>query len=174
MRGLVKITQWFRRRQFLISSMYFSFFAIISPFELTWINFTQGCFAPTLAEIGPVRLWRRFLNIVNVFSLFRYYMYLPLENGMAIHWTNLNSLKPRMLWAKFGWYWPNGAWEEDEKYTGSRTTGDQKSSRAHMIQVNITFYFSYTGPKIDRGSNWLSLIVSSKKIARLSLRQLGN
>ena len=50
-----------------------------------------------------------------------------------------------------------------------RSSGESKLD----IQVNITFCFSYTGPKIDRGSNWLSLFVSSKEIARLSLRQLG-
>ena len=48
---------------FLISSMYFHYFVIISlwkragpPFEQTWIPFIQGCFVPSLVEIGKVML----------------------------------------------------------------------------------------------------------------------
>ena len=51
------------KKIFLISSMYFHYFVIISPwkragpsFEQTWIPFTQGCFVPSLVEIGPVVL----------------------------------------------------------------------------------------------------------------------
>ena len=41
---------------------------------------------------------RRFLNFVNVFSLFCFSI-----------WTNINS-----HFTKFGWNWPSGFWEEDE------------------------------------------------------------
>ena len=51
--------------------------------------------------------WRRFLNFVNVFSLF--HNYLPLEKGGA----NLNPLHPRMHCDKFGWNWLSGSGEED-------------------------------------------------------------
>ena len=51
---------------FLISSMYFHYFVIISPwkgqgpsFEQTWISFTQGCFMPSLVEIGKVVLEKK-------------------------------------------------------------------------------------------------------------------
>ena len=51
---------------FLISSMYFRYFIIISlckragPFiEQTWIPFTQGYFLPSLVEIGPVVLEKK-------------------------------------------------------------------------------------------------------------------
>ena len=51
---------------FLISSMYFHYFVIISPwkragpsFEQTWIPFTQGCFVPSLVEIGSVVLQKK-------------------------------------------------------------------------------------------------------------------
>ena len=54
---------------------------------------------------------RRFLKIVNVFSLFRNYF--PLEKRRAIHLKNLNSLHLRMIYAKFGWNWPSGSREED-------------------------------------------------------------
>ena len=48
---------------FLISSMYFRYFVIISPwkeqgpsFEQNCIPFTQGCIVPGLVEIGPTVL----------------------------------------------------------------------------------------------------------------------
>ena len=54
-------------------------------------------------------LWRRFVNVVNVFLLF--YYYLPFEKGCA----NLNPLHLRMLCAKFGQNWFNGSREEMTK-----------------------------------------------------------
>ena len=42
---------------------------------------------------------RRFLNFINVFSLF--HNYLPFENGVALIWTKLNILHPRLLCVKF-------------------------------------------------------------------------
>ena len=46
--------------------MYFRYFTIISPwkradplFEQTWIPLTQGCFVPSLVEIGPVVLEKK-------------------------------------------------------------------------------------------------------------------
>ena len=46
-------------------------------FEQIWILNTQGCFVPSLVEIGPVVLEK----FINVFSLFHYY--LPLEKGVV-------------------------------------------------------------------------------------------
>ena len=37
----------------------------------------------------------------------------PLKRAGPFIWTNLNSLYPRMLCAKFGWNWPSGSGEED-------------------------------------------------------------
>ena len=56
---------------------------------------------------------RIFLNFINVFSLFLYY--LPLEKDGTIHLNNLNPLYPRMFRAKFDWNWPSGSGEEDFK-----------------------------------------------------------
>ena len=48
--------------------MYFSYFVIISvlkketSFEQTWMSFTQGCFVPSLIEIGPVVLQNNVLK----------------------------------------------------------------------------------------------------------------
>ena len=72
--------------ELLISSMYFCYFLIISPwkragpsFEQTWIPFIQGFFVPSLVEnCFSTWFWRRrFFNFVNVFLLFR--NYLPLN-----------------------------------------------------------------------------------------------
>ena len=53
--------------------------------------------------------WRgRFLNFVNVFLLFC--NYIPFEKIGAVHLNKTESLQPRMLCAKFGWYWPSGSW----------------------------------------------------------------
>ena len=80
--------------------------------EQTWIPFTFGCFMPRLVEIGPGFWIRRLFNFVNVFSLFL--NYLPLKSAWPFIWTNF-TLHPRMLYAKFGWYWTNGSGEEDFK-----------------------------------------------------------
>ena len=52
--------------------------------------------------------WRgKFLNFVNVFSLF-IVIISPLEKGGALPWTNLNPLLPRMHCVKFNKNWPSG------------------------------------------------------------------
>ena len=56
--------------------------------------------------------WRkRFLNFVNVFSLFGYY--LPLEKVGALHLNKLESPLPKLC-AKLGWNRPSSSGEEDE------------------------------------------------------------
>ena len=100
---------------FLISSMYFRYFVIISPWKragsFIWIN---------LNPLYPRMLWlklaqwfwiRRCLKFINVFSLFP--NYLPLERTGLFIWTNLNLLHPRMHCAKFDWNWPSDSGEED-------------------------------------------------------------
>ena len=58
--------------------------------------------------IEILEFWRRgFFNFVDVFSLFR--NYLPLEKRGTLHLNKLESLHPRMLFAKFGWNWPSGS-----------------------------------------------------------------
>ena len=54
------------KKIFLISSMYFLYFEIISPwkglgpsFEPPGIPFTQECFVPSLVVIGPVVLEKK-------------------------------------------------------------------------------------------------------------------
>ena len=72
--------------------------------------------------------WRRFSNILNIILLFCYY--LPLEKGVALLWTNLNPLHPRMLYAKFGWNWPSDSGEDenvDDNNNRQWTKCNQKS-----------------------------------------------
>ena len=55
---------------------------------------------------------RRFLNFINVISLFR--NYLLLEKGGPLHLTKPESHHPRMHCPKFGWNWSCGSVEQDE------------------------------------------------------------
>ena len=62
----------------------------------------------SLVEIDPVVLGGRYLNFVNVFSLFR--NDLPLENDVALHLEKLESPPPKdalcQVWLKLNqWYW---------------------------------------------------------------------
>ena len=67
---------------------------------------------PSLVEIGPVVLEKKILNFVNnVFSLFL--IISPWKRVGPFFWTNLNSLHPRMLFAKFCWNWLIGSGKED-------------------------------------------------------------
>ena len=63
--------------------------------------------------------WRkRFLNFINVFSLF--VIISPWKRVGPFILKNLNPLHQRMLCAKFGWNWPNGSLEEDENVKSLR------------------------------------------------------
>ena len=55
---------------------------------------------PSLVDTGPVVLEKRFLNFVNVLSLF--HNYLPLEKGKTLHLNKPESLSPKNACAKFG------------------------------------------------------------------------
>ena len=66
-----------------------------------------------------------FFNFVNVFSLFPNNV--PLEKGWSFIWTNLDPLHQRILCAKFGWNWPSGSGEEDEKLKSLQT--DRQTDR---------------------------------------------
>ena len=91
-------------------------FTVISPWKRAWpFVWTNIISHPkyALCQVWlKLALWylRRFLKLVNVFSLFPYY--LPLEMGGVLH-LNLNPHNPRMLWAKFGWNWPCDSWKHN-------------------------------------------------------------
>ena len=73
---------------------------------------------PSLIEIGQWLRRRRFLNFITVFSLFC--NYLAWKMSRLLFWTNLYSLLPVMLCAKFGWNWSCGSEEEDENVKSLR------------------------------------------------------
>ena len=67
---------------------------------------------------------RRFLNFINVFSLFR--NYLPLEKGGTLHLNKLESPSPKdalcQVWLKLArWFWRR-RWK-CEKFTDRRMDG---------------------------------------------------
>ena len=71
---------------------------IISNLKLLEFHSSKDAFAQWL--------WRRrFLNFVNVFSLYCYY--LPLEKGMALHLKKLISPSPKdaLCQALAQWFW---------------------------------------------------------------------
>ena len=68
--------------------------------EISSISITKEQVSRNL-RIGPMVLEKKIFNFVNVFLLFR--NYLPLEKGVRLHLSKLESLHPRMLCAKFGW-----------------------------------------------------------------------
>ena len=71
-------------------------------FVQTWILFTQGCFVPSLVEIGPVVLEKKIFKLCLCILLIR--NYLPLENGGNLHLNKLESPSPRdalcQVWLK--------------------------------------------------------------------------
>ena len=92
--------------------MYFCCFVIISPLDkgvalhLNKLEFPspKDALCRVCLKLAQCILIRRFLNVVNVFSLFR--NYLPLETDMVLHMNKLESPLPNDAFAKFGWNWP--------------------------------------------------------------------
>ena len=93
---------------FSILSMNFLYFVIISlekghgpAFEQTWISFTQGCFVPSLVEIGRAVLEEKnfkFRQCIFVISWLS-----SLGKGCGPLFEQLDQ---KMLCAKYGWNWP--------------------------------------------------------------------
>ena len=101
---------------FLISSMYFSYYVIISPWKrvgpFIWTKFNALHLKNALCQVWLKMVqwfWRRrFFNFVNVFSLFR--NYLTLEEGRALHLNKTQSPSPKnalcQVWLKLAqWFW---------------------------------------------------------------------
>ena len=138
---------------FLISSMYFHYFVIISPWKragpFIWTN---------LNPLHPRMLCAKFgWNWLSAsgeddFLILSMYFHCSLiistwkRMGPFI-WTNLNPLHPRILCAKFGWNWPSGSGEEDEnvkslqtdRQTDGRTDGQTDDGRQVIRKAHLSF-----------------------------------
>ena len=83
----LKMSQWFWRRRFFISSMYFRYLVIFSPWKksgalhLNILEFSspKNVLCQVWLKLDQWFRRRRFFNFFNVFSLFG--KYLPLEKG---------------------------------------------------------------------------------------------
>ena len=108
---VLKFSQWIFL-YFVIISLIISFNKFESPstkntlYQQTWIPFTQGCFVPSLVEIGQVDLEKTIFKFLNVFSFFPYY--LPLEKR-GLHFNKFESPSPKNAlcqdWMKSLWFW---------------------------------------------------------------------
>ena len=93
---------------FQISSIYYHYFVIISPWKRTE-PFSYRLESPSSKDaLCHVKLklaqwfWRRFFNFINIFSFFS--LSSPFLNGnVSFIWINLNPLHPKMLCAILGW-----------------------------------------------------------------------
>ena len=135
---------------FLISSIYFCYFVIISPWKkagaLLWTKLESPSPKDALCQVWlKLDQWflrRRFFNFVNVFLLF--HNYLHLEKGEALNLNKLEFPSPKdtlcQVWLKLAqWFWRR-RWK-CEKFTDGRTdrrrtTDDQKSSFELSAQVS--------------------------------------
>ena len=122
-------------RHFLNLFMYFMV-SLLSPlrkrrcpfFEHNLIPITQGCFVPSLVEIGWVALEKKIIKFVNVFSLFL--NYLILEKVRFLHFNKLESPLPTdalcQVWLKLA-HWLLRRWK-CEKFTDRQNDERQRWS----------------------------------------------
>ena len=101
---------------FKILSMYFRYFCNNLPLEMGWVLHLNKRESPSSKD-ALCQVWlkmaqwfwrKRYLNFVNVFSLF--HNYLPLEKGGALHLKKLESPSPKdalcQVWLKLAqWFW---------------------------------------------------------------------
>ena len=104
---------------FLILSMYFHYFIIISPWKragpFTWKKFNPLHLRMLCAKFGWN--WLSGSGEENFLILSMYFHYFviisPWKRAGPFNWTNMTPLHPGILCAKFGWNWPSGSGEED-------------------------------------------------------------
>ena len=73
------------------------------------ISFTQGCSEPSLDEIGPVVLKKKFLNILNI--IFTISILSPLGERVDLHFKKLEPPSHKDSLCKFSGNWPSGSEE---------------------------------------------------------------
>ena len=127
------MAQWFWRKRYFISKNVFSLFRNYLPLEkdralrLNKLEspLTKGCFVPSLVEIDPVVLEKKFFKFHKCFSVILIWNYLPLEKGRSLYLNKLESPSPRdalcQVWLKLAlWFWRR-RWK-CEKMTTMTTT----------------------------------------------------
>ena len=139
----LKMAQWFWRRRFLNFINVFSLFRNYLPLEKGGVLHLNKRESPSpkdaLSQVWlKLAQWfwrRRFLNFVNVFSLFP--NYLPFEKGGALHLNKLESPLPKdalcQVWLKLAqWFWRK-RWKCEKFTDGQRwMTGYQKFSSGEI------------------------------------------
>ena len=114
-------------------------------FEQTYIPFTQGCFVPSLVEITSGSGEDGFLNFINAFSLFCYY--LGLKKGGTFQLNKLEFPSPKNVVCHACWNWQRDSWEdENEKSLQNRWTDNRRSGKltcAFSSGELTTFYLIY-------------------------------
>ena len=109
----------FGEEDFLISSMYFRYFSIISPWKragpFIWTKLNPLHPKMHCAKFGWNWLSGSGEEDFLIPSMyFRYFSIIsPWKRAGPFIWTKLNPLHPKMHCAKFGWNWLNGSEEED-------------------------------------------------------------
>ena len=112
----LKLAHWYWRERFLNFVNVISRFRNYLPFEKDMALHFNKLISPSHKD-ALCQVWlklaqwfwrRRFLNFVNVFSLFR--NYLPLKKGGALHLNKLESPSPKdassQVWLKLAqWFW---------------------------------------------------------------------
>ena len=126
--------------------MYFRYFVNISHGK-GWVLYLKR-FESTSPKQDLCQVWfklascfrrRRFLNLVNIFSFFRFY--LPIELGVALHLNKFEFLHPRTLCAML-WIWPSGSGEEDnnvKKFTTTTTTTTTDNGKFSIRKAHLVF-----------------------------------
>ena len=150
-------------------------------FEQTYVPFTQGCFVPSLTEIGPVVLGKILKFRQMYLSYFK--NYLCVEKGVALLLNEMNPLHPKMLCVKLGWNWPWGSWEDEmwslqtdgqpENLTWAFSSGEVIKTEQPRWPINFFFYISTMQIKIYSHLACLShkacSLISQRRIVPLLL-----
>ena len=63
----------------------------------------------------------------------------PWKRVWPFIWTNLNSLYPRMICAKFDWNWSNVSEEEDENVKSLQTDRQMDNKQQVIRKTNLSF-----------------------------------
>ena len=135
----LKLAQWFWRRIFLNIFNRNLLFRYYLPLEKepeeTWIPSTQGCFVPSLVEIGPVVLekkifkFRQFIFTISWLS--------PLRKGRGFSFKqNLIPFSQGCIcsvWLKFAqWFW-RWKWKSEKFTTTPTMTTTTTTDNGHIL-----------------------------------------